>query len=70
VIAPVEFCPGYPLYRALSDLAALKKENERLREVLTAIAETGRWYADNDQRLPHEVDHALCVEILSMAESA
>jgi len=42
----------------------------QLRAALTQIAETARWYADNGQRDPHEVDHALCVEILSMAERA
>ena len=39
-------------------------------KALREIAQTARWYADNDARLAHEVDHALCVEILSTAEDA
>lgn len=37
---------------------------------LVAIEAKARWYAENDQRDPQEVDHALCVEILSLAEDA
>ena len=40
------------------------------RGALERIAETARWYANNSDRLPHEVDHALCVEVLSIAEAA
>lgn len=39
-------------------------------EALREIVEVARWYANNDQRLAHEVDHALCVEVLSIAEKA
>ena len=42
----------------------------RAEVTLAEIAEKCRWYADNPQRDPHEVDHALCVEILAMAEEA
>ena len=37
---------------------------------LTAIENKARWYAENDARDPQEVDHALCVEILALAEEA
>lgn len=40
------------------------------RSAVEQIAETSRWYADNGGRDPLEVDHALCVEILSLAEGA
>ncbi len=42
----------------------------RAEEALRQIAETARWYANNGDRLPLEVDHALCIEILSVAEEA
>lgn len=53
-----------PHVHALAD--SLRVSNEALRK----IAETARWYAENDARLAHEVDHALCVEILDLAERA
>lgn len=53
---------------ALAD--ALTRERDEAREALAAIEETARWYADNGDRLPHEVDHALCVEVLSSAADA
>jgi uncharacterized protein YjcR len=43
-------------------------EIERMREALRSIEETARWYADNGERLPLEVDHALCVEVLDLAQ--
>ena len=46
------------------------RDYAKLIDALGEIAKTARWYADNGQRLPHEVDHALCVEILSLAEEA
>lgn len=47
-----------------------KQRREQLEHTLEDIAAKARWYADNDQRDPHEVDHALCVEILDVAERA
>lgn len=63
---------GYPVRYTPEDseLLALLEETERYRLALEQIAETSRWYADNGQRLAHEVDHALCVEIVSLAERA
>ena len=46
------------------------KRGVALEKALREIAATSRWYADNDARLQHEVDHALCVEIVSCAEDA
>lgn len=43
---------------------------ELLTRALREIADTARWYAENVERLPQEVDHALCVEVLSLAEEA
>jgi hypothetical protein len=40
------------------------------RDALKAIYDTAQWYANNGQRLAHEVDHALCVEILDEAQRA
>ena len=45
----------------------LLAERDRLSERLQQIEETAQWYADNPERLAHEVDHALCAEILSLA---
>lgn len=39
-------------------------------DALRKIAETAQWYANNGDRLPNEVDHALCVEVLSLAMDA
>lgn len=39
------------------------------RAALDAIYQVARWYADNSDRLPHEVDHALCVEVLLLAST-
>ncbi len=55
---------------ALVALDALLAENQRYEKALTAIHETARWYADNGNRLALEVDHALCVEVLSAAREA
>ena len=48
----------------------LEDRLEAAETALREIAATARWYADNGSRLAHEVDHALCVEILSTAEDA
>lgn len=58
------------LMNGLSVAGDLAAEHRLLRSAVEQIAETARWYADNPNRLAHEVDHALCVEILSMAEEA
>lgn len=52
------------------DLDRLVGQNRELNEALRSIAEKARWYAENPSRLDHEVDHALCVEVLSLAEDA
>lgn len=58
------------------DVRAVSRPHLALRELdsylaaLRQIAETSRWYANNGQRDQHEVDHALCVEIVSLAERA
>jgi hypothetical protein len=54
----------------VEDLKLLAGRVDALKAAVTQIAETARWYANNDQRLPLEVDHALCVEILDVAERA
>lgn len=41
-----------------------------LQETLRKIEQTAQWYADNDSRLDHEVDHCLCVEIPALARDA
>ncbi len=56
--------------RRFAELAVQEGLREWAEEALRQIAETARWYANNGQRLAQEVDHALCVEVLSMAESA
>ena len=43
---------------------------KRAERALGEIEGKARWYADNLQRDPHEVDHALCVEILDLARKA
>ncbi len=48
-------------------LETLREERNRMAEALLLIEKTARWYADNPSRLAQEVDHALCVEILSYA---
>lgn len=55
---------------ALDRLEAAARDLAQARQALQRIAYTAGWYADNGSRLPHEVDHALCVEILSEAEGA
>lgn len=45
-------------------------ERNRYARALWDIAEKAKWYANNSQRDPQEVDHALCVEILALAEDA
>ena len=52
---------------ALDHIAAVV---DRQQEALRDIEIKARWYADNAQRDPHEVDHALCVEVLDIAERA
>lgn len=41
-----------------------------LTPALRKIEQTAQWYADNDSRLAHEVDHCLCVEIPALASEA
>ena len=41
-----------------------------LVDALQRISEKSNWYANNGARLPLEVDHALCVEIPSEADTA
>jgi hypothetical protein len=43
---------------------------KRAERALGEIEGKARWYADKDQRDPQEVDHALCVEILDLAQRA
>lgn len=58
-------------YQAMYEQAAdAVARVEELEAALRRIHETARWYADNDARLAHEVDHALCVEIVSYCEDA
>ncbi len=64
---------GSPVAKAVSVDVALTlveyaNERDAMRAALTSIAEKARWYAGLDCRLAHEVDHALCVEILALAE--
>ena len=54
----------------IGDLEVTEAAYNRLVESMRQILETARWYADNGDRLPHEVDHALCVEILDLAQRA
>lgn len=54
----------------LASAERLEARNRALREALKQIVEKARWYADNDVRDPQEVDHALCVEVLALAEDA
>lgn len=66
---------GSPVAKAISvevaqTLIEYANERDSLRAALTSIAEKARWYAELDSRLAHEVDHALCVEILALAEDA
>lgn len=71
-----EFCAGFLAgqVNVLEEIEAgrlvLPTPTERLADALAEIESKARWYADNDARDPHEVDHALCVEILDLAERA
>jgi len=54
----------------LLEVAAAFQKFAGQHAALREIAQTARWYANNGQRLPLEVDHALCVEVLDLAERA
>ena len=45
-------------------------EAKKYAKALGEIEGKARWYADNLDRDPREVDHALCVEILDLAQRA
>lgn len=53
---------------ALGAYDRLAAQLQRAQGWLGLIQETAHWYADNGDRLPHEVDHALCVQVLDYAE--
>jgi hypothetical protein len=55
---------------AFEKFAGLHAASRRLVATLGEIEGKARWYADNDGRDPQEVDHALCVEILDLAQRA
>lgn len=71
-----EFCAGFLAgqVNVIEEIEAgrlkLPTPEERLVSVLGEIEGKARWYADNLHRDPQEVDHALCVEILDLAQRA
>lgn len=67
---PVEVVVNDHRYVREATLFAAIRRAEQLSAGLEAIAGIARWYADNDARDPQEVDHALCVEVLSRAQKA
>lgn len=56
--------------RAEETLTALLVHVKTLREAMQKIEDTAQWYADNPWRHAHEVEHALCVEVLAVASDA
>lgn len=51
-----------------SEASKWERKEWAAREALRLIHETALWYAQNPARIAQEVDHALCVEILVLAD--
>jgi hypothetical protein len=67
---PMEVVVNDQRYVREATLFAAMRRADDLGAALVSIAEKADWYAKNDQRDPQEVDHALCVEVLTLAQEA